>query len=81
MAGDHFSLMAVDGVESEGSEQRLDLGVRDGLGIAGLVDPQGVAQVRVTPLAARVGRMRLRPARIRLFTVPSGSSSITATSR
>lgn len=80
MTGHHLGLVAFHRVEGKGPEEGLDLGVRDGSGIAGIVYLQGIAHVKVTPLAARVGRIRLRPARIRLFTVPSGSPSIAATS-
>ena len=62
-------LVAVDGIERVGTQQ-----------IAGFFVRHHASTPR-TPASARTARMRRMPLRIRLLTVPSGWSSISATSR
>ena len=77
MALDQRRLLRVGGVERVRTQQRLDLGVA-GFGWQAV---HRSAPAGATPRSARLARSRLRPVRIRLLTVPSGSSSISATSR
>src|SRR3546814_4326443 len=62
---DQGALVVVDGVERVGAQQVLHL-------VGGHVR---------TPDSARPARRRLSPERILVFTVPSGTSSISATRR
>ena len=65
MAGDQLGLVRLDGVEGVGAEQLGDVVV-------------GVTRSMAShppPDVGQAGRMRFRPTRIRLFTVPSGSPS------
>lgn len=66
-------LVGVDRVEGERAEQGLDLLVPQHLAHSGTAG--------LSPASASRPRIRLRPERIRLFTVPSGWPSIVATSR
>ena len=69
---DRGALVGVDGVEGVGAEQLGDLVVGHALVAHGWPP---------TPASARPERRRRSPVRILVFTVPSGSSSIVATSR
>ena len=66
---DDVALVVVDGVEGEGAEQLLDVLVGE------------AASWRTDPGVDEGRRKRRRPERMRLFTVPSGSSRRVATSR
>ena len=68
---DHVALVVVDGVEGEGSEELLDV-------VVGEAAAHGAPPI---PASTRTVRKRRRPERMRLLTVPSGSSSRLATSR
>ena len=68
--------LGVHGVERVGAQQLLDLGVAQRLRRRA----HSSAPAGSTPRSARLTRSRPRPDRIRLLTVPSGSSSSTATS-
>ncbi len=67
--------------------QRVELGTIDRVEgecpdqLGGLLVVHGVLGHLIAPLATSEARMRCRPDRIRLLIVPSGSSSICATSR
>ena len=68
---DLLALVGIDGVECVGAQQLVHLGrcqpsVHDGPPV---------------PMSMSVERIRLRPDRMRLFTVPSGSRKSAATSR
>ena len=67
------ALLWLDRVEAVGAEQRLDL-------LVGQLD-HDASPLAPTPDFASSSRMRRMPDRIRLFTVPSGCASTTATSR
>jgi len=70
MAVDGVALVALDGVEGVGPEELGDLIV----GQLSLHTPP-------IPASTRSARIRFSPERMRLFTVPSGWSSLVATSR
>lgn len=67
--------------------QRVELGTVDRVEgecphqLGGLLVTHGALGHLIAPLATSEARMRCSPERIRLLTVPSGSSSISATSR
>lgn len=74
---DHLGRLLVDGIERIGTQQLLDLPVFGfGETVGHCSAPAGA-----TPRSARLTRRRPRPDLMRLLTVPSGSSSITATCR
>ena len=70
---DLLALVAVERVERVDAEELLQLG-RGQLSSHGSPDP-------MAPLLTSSSRSRPSPVRMRLFTVPSGSSSNAATSR
>ena len=67
---DDVAFVVVDGVQGERSEELLDV-------VVGEVCAHGAP----IPVSTRTVRSRRRPERMRLLTVPSGSSRRTATSR
>lgn len=77
MALHHRRSLGIDGVQGVDAEQLLDLRVAR---LAAL-GSHCSAPAGSTPRSARLMRSRPRPERMWLFTVPSGSSSISATSR
>ena len=70
-ASDGAALVGVDGVEGVGAEQRLELLGR--MATSRRLASPAHASPTVSPTAASSPRSRFSPARIRLFTVPSGS--------
>jgi hypothetical protein len=71
VAFDALALIGVDGVERVGTQHLGEL-------VEGVVH---VHSPNPTPALTNSVRNRFNPERIRLFTVPSGSSNMTATSR
>ena len=71
MGLDRGALVGVDGIERVGADQLLDLGHVERFGHCAPPIPASISSTRSF----------LSPLRIRLFTVPSGSPSRTATSR